>query len=165
MKGSIEENAEKFINAEKGVETVEEAIEGAKDIACEIISDNAEIRKALRDETAKNGVIISIFAVKAMQDAGLLPNKEIEFIFNCDEEIGTASGSKLYAQEAKDADYAFVFEGGEKENDKDGFVTARRGVILSFTELTRPKPIRLVPTKPDVLTTAAARLRSGLKAG
>ena len=37
MKGSIEENAEKFINAEKGVETVEEAIEGAKDIACEII--------------------------------------------------------------------------------------------------------------------------------
>lgn len=84
----------------------------------------------------KSGVIISIFAVKAMQDAGLLPNKEIEFIFNCDEEIGTASGSKLYAQEAKDADYAFVFEGAEKENGKNGFVTARRGVILGSMDIT-----------------------------
>ncbi len=83
----------------------------------------------------KSGVMISIFAVKAMQDAGLLPNKEIEFIFNCDEEIGTASGSKLYAKEAQNAEYAFVFEGAEKEDGKDGFVTARRGVILGTIDI------------------------------
>ena len=83
----------------------------------------------------KSGVVISIFAVKAMQEAGLLPNMEIEFIFNCDEEIGTASGSRLYAKEASDADYAFVFEGAEKENGKTGFVTARRGVILGTIDI------------------------------
>ena len=83
----------------------------------------------------KSGVVISIFAVKAMQDAGLLPNKEIEFIFNCDEEIGTQSGSRLYAKEAADADYAFVFEGAEKENGKNGFVTARKGVILGTIDI------------------------------
>ncbi len=83
----------------------------------------------------KSGVVISIFAVKAMQDAGLLPNKEIEFIFNCDEEIGSQSGSQLYAKEAKNADYAFVFEGAEKENGKHGFVTARRGVILGSIDI------------------------------
>ena len=92
MKGSIEENAEKFINAEKGVETVEEAIEGAKDIACEIISDNAEIRKALRDETAKNGVIISKEA-----DGEKDEKKVYEMYYDYTEAVKTAASHRILA--------------------------------------------------------------------
>lgn len=40
--------AEKYLDEEKGVRSVEEAINGAKDIIAEIISDNAELRKKLR---------------------------------------------------------------------------------------------------------------------
>ncbi|MDE6612973.1 MAG: RNA-binding transcriptional accessory protein, partial [Clostridia bacterium] len=40
--------AEKYINSEKGVNSVDEAIAGAKDIIAEIVSDNAELRKKLR---------------------------------------------------------------------------------------------------------------------
>ena len=92
MKGSIEENAEKFINAEKGVETVEEAIEGAKDIACEIISDNAEIRKALRDETAKNGVIISKAAEEEKDE-----KKVYEMYYDYTEAVKTAASHRILA--------------------------------------------------------------------
>ena len=92
MKGSIEENAEKFINAEKGVETVEETIEGAKDIACEIISDNAEIRKALRDETAKNGVIISKAADEEKDE-----KKVYEMYYDYTEAVKTAASHRILA--------------------------------------------------------------------
>ena len=84
----------------------------------------------------KSGVMIAIYAVKTMQEAGLLPDREIEFIFNCDEETGTDSGSQLYAREAPGTDYAFVFEGAEEEDGKTGFVTARRGVILGQMDVT-----------------------------
>ena len=78
----------------------------------------------------KAGIVVSIYAVKIMQQAGLLPNKEIKFIFNCDEEIGTESGSKIYEKEAKGADFAFVFEGGRECDGVMQIVTSRRGVIL-----------------------------------
>lgn len=83
----------------------------------------------------KGGIVTAIYAVKSMQDSGFLPDKEIEFIFNCDEEIGTASGSKLYAKEAKDADYAFIFEMAEENNCKRAYITSRKGVILGQMDI------------------------------
>ncbi|MDE7439195.1 MAG: RNA-binding transcriptional accessory protein [Clostridia bacterium] len=47
--------AEKFIDEEKGVSSVDDAIAGAKDIIAEIISDNAELRKKLRSLLEKHG--------------------------------------------------------------------------------------------------------------
>lgn len=47
--------AEKFVNAEKGVKSVAEAISGAKDVIAEIISDNAELRKKLRSLLENHG--------------------------------------------------------------------------------------------------------------
>lgn len=46
--GDPYKEAENYINEEKGVLTVADAINGAKDIIAEIISDNAELRKKLR---------------------------------------------------------------------------------------------------------------------
>ena len=56
---SVEDHAKMFIDLEKQVETVEDAINGAKDIIAEKISDDADIRKMLRDETFKTGIIVS----------------------------------------------------------------------------------------------------------
>lgn len=56
---TVEDHAKMFIDAEKGVNTVEEAIDGAKDIIAEKISDDADVRKMLRDETFKTGIVTS----------------------------------------------------------------------------------------------------------
>ena len=56
-KVSIEENAKKFIDPEKGVETVEDAIAGAKDIIAENISDNPTYRKEIKRYCYRDGVI------------------------------------------------------------------------------------------------------------
>lgn len=57
--GNIEEIAAQYINEEKGVETVEDAISGAQDIIAETISDNADFRKAIREKTFQKGILIS----------------------------------------------------------------------------------------------------------
>lgn len=56
---SVEELAAEYVDAEKGVETVEEALQGAMDIIAEIISDNAEHRKEIREITTKTGFLQS----------------------------------------------------------------------------------------------------------
>jgi uncharacterized protein len=48
-----------FVNAEKGVASVEEALEGARHIIAEMISEHADIRKALRKMMFEEGVISS----------------------------------------------------------------------------------------------------------
>ncbi|WP_455539647.1 Tex family protein [Terrisporobacter sp.] len=55
----INKEAEKFINEEKKVLSVEDALKGTNDIIAEIISDNAEIRKYIRENALKNGVIVT----------------------------------------------------------------------------------------------------------
>ena len=59
-----EELAAEFIDPEKGVETVEEALAGASDIVAEMISDDAEIRKLLRDFIWRNAALESTAAVE-----------------------------------------------------------------------------------------------------
>ena len=59
-----EELAAAFIDPEKGVETVEEALAGASDIVAEMISDDAEIRKLLRDFIWRNAALESTAAVE-----------------------------------------------------------------------------------------------------
>lgn len=55
----VEEEAKLYIDAKKGVETVADAIQGAKDIIAEMVSDNAEYRNAIRNMVLKEGVISS----------------------------------------------------------------------------------------------------------
>ena len=51
--------AQAFVNPEKGVETVEDALTGASDIIAEDLSDDARIRKDLRDLINRRGVLAS----------------------------------------------------------------------------------------------------------
>ncbi len=56
------EAAARYVDAEKGVETVEDALAGAGDIIAEQISDDADLRKKLRELVAKNGRLRSAAA-------------------------------------------------------------------------------------------------------
>ncbi|MDT7930626.1 RNA-binding transcriptional accessory protein Tex [Clostridium perfringens] len=55
--GDIVEEANKYINEEKGVKNEEKALQGAMDIISEIISDNADYRKWIRNFVQKDGII------------------------------------------------------------------------------------------------------------
>ncbi|MBE6942695.1 MAG: RNA-binding transcriptional accessory protein [Ruminococcaceae bacterium] len=46
-----------YIDPEKGVETVEDALQGASDIIAEMLSDDADIRKALREKMERSAVV------------------------------------------------------------------------------------------------------------
>lgn len=61
-------SAEEYIDEEKGVASVEDALQGAMDIIAEQVSDNAEIRKRVRNLTNMYGVISST-AVDADKDS------------------------------------------------------------------------------------------------
>ena len=57
--GDIYEIASEYIDAEKGVETSEQALQGALDIIAEQISDDADIRKELREFLFKSAFIVT----------------------------------------------------------------------------------------------------------
>ncbi len=58
-----------FVDPEKGVETVEDALQGASDIIAEEISDNADIRKELRELFLRRGMLVSKAAQKEPEDS------------------------------------------------------------------------------------------------
>ena len=60
--------AEEYVDEEKGVANVEDALQGAMDIIAETVSDNAEIRKRIRNLANVNGVISSV-VVDAEKDS------------------------------------------------------------------------------------------------
>jgi protein Tex len=60
--------APKFVNEELGVATVGDALEGARHIVAEWISENADLRKALRNLVFDEGVVISRKAMDAVDE-------------------------------------------------------------------------------------------------
>ncbi len=59
-----EDAARDFLDPEKGVDTVEDALQGASDIIAEQISDDAAIRKVLRELLARQGRLVSCAATE-----------------------------------------------------------------------------------------------------
>jgi len=57
--GSVEELATPFVDEKKGVHTVEEALQGARDILSEQMSDDADVRKSLRAFVMRTGLLQS----------------------------------------------------------------------------------------------------------
>jgi protein Tex len=57
VNGSIDEKASEFLSDELEVHSIEEVINGAKDIIAEWVSDDADSRKWIRSETAKTGFV------------------------------------------------------------------------------------------------------------
>lgn len=65
---SPEAAAASFLDPEKGVSTIEEALQGASDILAERISDDAEIRKQLREFFLRRGMLLSKAAQAEPED-------------------------------------------------------------------------------------------------
>ncbi|OLO36486.1 RNA-binding transcriptional accessory protein [Alkalihalophilus pseudofirmus] len=56
---NVEDEASKYISEEHEVLSIEEAIQGARDIIAEWVSDDAEVRKHIRELTFKDGIIVT----------------------------------------------------------------------------------------------------------
>lgn len=67
IKGSVEEEAKKYLTEQ--VLTVEEAIQGAKDILAEMVSDDAKLRQKIRDLLLSEAKIIIKLAKNAIDEA------------------------------------------------------------------------------------------------
>lgn len=90
LKTPLEEEAAAYVDAEKGVESVEDAINGAKDILAEFVSDNADYRKHIRELTMKKGRLVS-----AAKD----PEAEsvYEMYYEFDEALSKVAGHRTLA--------------------------------------------------------------------
>ncbi len=60
--------AEAYLDSDKGVNSIEEALQGANDIIAEVLSDNADIRKALRELVMRRGILTCTAAEDAEAD-------------------------------------------------------------------------------------------------
>ena len=87
----LEEYAAAFVDAEKGVETVEYAINGAKDILAEQFSDDADLRKMLREETMKFGQLVTKAAKEQTEPT------VYEMYYDYSEPLQKAAGHRILA--------------------------------------------------------------------
>ena len=62
----------------------------------------------------KSGALIALFGALILKEAGQLPPWELTFLFNCDEEIGSPSGQRLFAREAAVADWKSLSGGAQR---------------------------------------------------
>ncbi len=67
--GKPSDYARRFLNADKGVTTVEEALAGSRDILAERISENAELRRRVREQLRRQGVVQAGLAKGAKDEA------------------------------------------------------------------------------------------------
>ncbi|MDR2089792.1 MAG: M20/M25/M40 family metallo-hydrolase [Clostridiales Family XIII bacterium] len=73
----------------------------------------------------KGGIVMAYFAVKALRDLGLTPNRRIGIFFNGDEESGSFSSSDLILRKSRNYNCALVMEPGI--NDLNSVKTRRYG--------------------------------------
>lgn len=88
-KGTVEEIAAPYVNADKGVNDAQEALQGARDILSEQMSDDADARKALRELTFRTGIIES----KNTKDEDSVYKMYYEF----SQEVRTIPGHRILA--------------------------------------------------------------------
>ena len=86
----VEDEAEKYISEEKEVENAQDAINGAKDIIAEEISDNAEYRMYIRKLTFEEGKLLSGAKDEKAQSV-------YEMYYDYQEEINKVAGHRVLA--------------------------------------------------------------------
>ncbi|MBO5239777.1 MAG: RNA-binding transcriptional accessory protein [Lachnospiraceae bacterium] len=115
-KNSLEEEAQAYIDEEKGVATVEEAIQGAMDILAESVSDNAQYRTWIRDITWKEGILTSTAKDKETESV-------YEMYYEFQEPVSKMAGYRILAVNR-----------GEKEKVLTVKIVAPEEQILKYLE-------------------------------
>ena len=87
---SIEKEAEAFLNEEKEVTSVSDAVNGAKDILAEMVSDEADYRIYIRDITMKEGRILSTAKDEKAESV-------YEMYYNFEEPVSKIAGHRVLA--------------------------------------------------------------------
>lgn len=116
MEKPVEEIASNYLSEEKGVATVEEAIEGALDIIAEILSDEADYRTYIRNLTIEEGKIVS--EAKNKEESSVY-----EMYYEYEEAIKRVAGHRVLA-----------LNRGEKEKFLSVKIEAPEEKILSYLE-------------------------------
>ncbi|MCF0110354.1 MAG: M20 family metallopeptidase, partial [Erysipelotrichaceae bacterium] len=80
----------------------------------------------------KSGLVAGIWCVKACQDLGLPLNKKLVFVFNGDEETGSAESKEIIAQYAKEASAAVILE---PSTDSGNLKTGRKGILHLYVTI------------------------------
>ena len=142
VKEPLLQAAAAYISQEKGVETVEEAISGARDILAERVSDNAQYRTYIRSATMREGMLQSTAKDEKAQTV-------YETYYNYEEPIRKAAGHRVLALNRGENEKALVVK-----------VTAPEETILRYLEkqvITRSNP-NTTPVLRDVVEDSYSRL-------
>ncbi len=115
-KRDINEIAKEFIDSEKGVETIEDALNGAKDIIAETVADNAEYRKKMKKLCNREAVV----TIKAANEDEKSP---YEMYYNFNETLRTLPSHRILA-----------INRGEKENYLKVKVEKPDDKVIGFIE-------------------------------
>ena len=136
VKEPLLQAASAYISQEKGVETAEDAIQGAKDILAERISDNAEYRTYIRNATMNKGVVQSSAKDEKVQSV-------YEMYYNYEEPVKKCAGHRILA-----------LNRGENEKILTVKILAPEDQILMYLE--KQTIVRDNPHTTPVLKEAAA---------
>lgn len=122
--GDLTAEASKYLN--ENVKNVEEAVNGAKDIIAEMVSDNAKLRWAFKDEILKSASIVTK-AKKDIED----PNKVYEMYYDYTEKLSTLANHRVMAidraEKEKKLTVSFAYDVNELQEE------AYRAYITSST--------------------------------
>jgi protein Tex len=113
---SIAEKAKEFLSEEKEVLNVDDAVAGAKDIIAEMVSDDAEGRKWIRQETFKSGKVES-----SVKDAEKDEKKVYEMYYEYEEPVNKIVPHRILA-----------LNRGEKEDILKVSIKMNMELILSY---------------------------------
>jgi uncharacterized protein len=107
-----QEEAQAFVDVEKGVKTVEEALQGARDIIAELIAENVEARTTMR----------KLFFEKGIYKAVVLKGKEAEGIkykdyFDWSEPVKTAPSHRILAMRRGEKELILKLDALPEEDD------------------------------------------------
>lgn len=142
MTVSVLEAAAEYVNEEKQVKTPEEALQGAKDIIAEAVSDDADYRTYIRQATFEEGKLISTAKDEKAESV-------YEMYYQYEEPVSKAAGHRILA-----------LNRGENEKFLVVKIQAPEERILRFLEkkvITKENPIT-TPVLKDVVADSYQRL-------
>ena len=126
---SLEEEAKAFLSDEKGVETIEDAINGAKDILAEHISDEADYRIYLRKLTMDKGTVVS--AAKNPEESSVY-----EMYYEFEEPIKKLAGHRVLALNRGEKEKMLTVKISAPEDEAMGWL--QKQVITRDNPVTKP---------------------------
>ena len=126
---SLEEEAKAFLSDEKGVETIEDAINGAKDIIAEHISDEADYRIYLRKLTMEKGTVVS--AAKNPEESSVY-----EMYYEFEEPIKKLAGHRVLALNRGEKEKMLTVKISAPEDEAMGWL--QKQVITRDNSVTKP---------------------------